>query len=55
VILITLLQSILSVLQPQLFFAEFGLKLPAEVFRQVVFGVVIIGMLLLYGRERIVN
>lgn len=53
VILITLLQSILSVLQPQIFFAEFGLKVPAEVFRQIVFGIVIIGMLLLYGRERL--
>jgi ribose transport system permease protein len=51
VILITLLQSILSVLQPQLFFADLGFKMPAEVFRQVVFGVVIISMLLLYGRE----
>ena len=51
VILITLLQSILSVLQPQVFFAELGLKLPAEVFRQIVFGIVIICMLLLYGRE----
>jgi ribose transport system permease protein len=55
VILITLLQSILSVLQPQIFFAEFGLKVPAEVFRQIVFGMVIIGMLLLYGRERLVR
>jgi ribose transport system permease protein len=53
VILITLLQSILSVLQPQLFFADLGFKMPAEVFRQVVFGVVIISMLLLYGRERL--
>jgi ribose transport system permease protein len=53
VILITLLQSILSVLQPQLFFADLGFKMPAEVFRQVVFGVVIIAMLLLYGRERL--
>jgi ribose transport system permease protein len=52
VVLITLLQSILSVLQPQFWFAEIGLKVPAEVFRQIVFGVVIIGMLLLYGRER---
>lgn len=51
VILITLLQSILSVLQPQLFFADLGFKFSAEVFRQVVFGVVIISMLLLYGRE----
>ena len=53
VILITLLQSILSVIQPQLFFADLGFKMPAEVFRQVVFGVVIIAMLLLYGRERL--
>jgi len=53
VILITLLQSILSVLQPQIWFAEIGLKVPAEVFRQVVFGVVIIGMLLLYGRQQV--
>lgn len=53
VILITLLQSILSVLQPQLFFADMGFKFSADVFRQVVFGVVIIGMLLLYGRERL--
>jgi ribose transport system permease protein len=55
VILITLLQSILSVLQPQIYFAEFGLKVPAEVFRQIAFGMVIIGMLLLYGRERLVR
>jgi len=40
VILITLLQSILSVMQME----EFG--------RQMIYGVVIIGMLLLYGRER---
>jgi ribose transport system permease protein len=53
VILITLLQSILSVIQPQLFFAELGFRVPAEVFRQIVFGVVIIAMLLLYGRERL--
>ena len=53
VILITLLQSILSVLQPQLLIAELGLKVPAEAFRQVVFGVVIIGMLLIYGREKL--
>ncbi|MDC9824931.1 ABC transporter permease [Devosia sp. ZB163] len=39
VILITLLQSILSVMQ----IAEFG--------RQIIYGVVIIGMLLLYGRS----
>jgi ribose transport system permease protein len=41
VILITLLQSILSVMQ----MAEWG--------RQVIYGVVIIGMLLIYGRERL--
>ncbi len=41
VILITLLQSILSVVQ----MPEFG--------RQIVYGVVIIGMLMLYGRERL--
>jgi ribose transport system permease protein len=43
VILITLLQSILSVMQME----EFG--------RQVIYGVVIIGMLLLYGRERLLR
>jgi ribose transport system permease protein len=43
VILITLLQSILSVMQ----IAEFG--------RQIIYGVVIIGMLLLYGRSAKVN
>lgn len=41
VILITLLQSILSVVQ----MPEFG--------RQIIYGVVIIGMLMLYGRERL--
>lgn len=41
VILITLLQSILSVMQ----MAEFG--------RQIIYGVVIIAMLLLYGREKL--
>lgn len=40
VILVTLLQSILSVMQ----IAEFG--------RQIIYGVVIISMLLLYGREK---
>ena len=55
VILITLLQSILSVLQPQQIFAEFGWKVPAESIRQAVFGIVIIGMLLLYARERVVR
>ena len=40
VILITLLQSILSVMQ----IAEFG--------RQIIYGVVIIAMLLLYGRDK---
>jgi ribose transport system permease protein len=53
VILITLLQSILSVVQPQYLLAEIGLKMPAEAIRQEVFGVVIIAMLLLYGRERL--
>ena len=43
VILITLLQSILSVMQ----MPEFG--------RQIIYGVVIIAMLLLYGRERLVR
>lgn len=52
VILITLLQSILSVVQPQHLLAEMGMKIPAESIRQVIFGIVIIAMLLLYGRER---
>jgi len=43
VILITLLQSILSVMQ----IAEFG--------RQIIYGIIIVGMLLLYGREKIVR
>jgi ribose transport system permease protein len=43
VILITLLQSILSVMQME----EFG--------RQVIYGFVIIAMLLLYGRERLMR
>jgi len=43
VILITLLQSILSVMQIE----ESG--------RQVIYGVVIVTMLLLYGRERLVS
>jgi ribose transport system permease protein len=55
VILITLLQSILSVVQPQYMLAEIGLKMPPETIRQVVFGVVIVGMMLLYGRERLVR
>lgn len=55
VILITLLQSILSVLQPQDYFAELGIHLPADVFRQVVFGLVIIVMMMLYGREKVVR
>ena len=55
VILITLLQSILSVVQPQYFLAEIGLKMPAELIRQVVFGIVIVGMMLLYGRERLLR
>jgi ribose transport system permease protein len=52
VILITLLQSILSVVQPQYFLAEIGLAMPPESIRQIVFGIVIVSMLLLYGRER---
>ncbi len=40
VILIALLQSILSVLQPHDYFAQIGVRLPADVFRQVVFGLV---------------
>ncbi|CAB3787645.1 ABC transporter permease [Pararobbsia alpina] len=55
VILITLLQSILSVLQPQDYFAEIGIRLPADVFRQVVFGLVIIVMMMFYGREKVVR
>ena len=43
VILITLLQSILSVMQ----IAEFG--------RQIIYGIIIVVMLLLYGREKIVR
>jgi ribose transport system permease protein len=53
VILITLLQSILSVVQPQYLLAEIGLKMPAEGIRQIVFGIVIVGMMLMYGRERL--
>ena len=53
VILITLLQSILSVIQPQHFLADFGFKVPAESIRQIIFGVVIVGMLMLYGREQL--
>jgi ribose transport system permease protein len=53
VILITLLQSILSVVQPQNFLEDIGVDVPAEAIRQIVFGAVIIGMLLIYGRERL--
>ena len=53
VILITILQSMLSVVQPQKFFAQVGFDLPADTFRQVVFGVVIISMLLIYGRQQL--
>jgi ribose transport system permease protein len=52
VILITLLQSILSVVQPQNIFAQIGITVSAEAVRQIAFGTVIIGMLLLYGREQ---
>jgi ribose transport system permease protein len=55
VILITILQSMLSVVQPQRYFAQLGLDLPADTFRQVVFGMVIIGMLLIYGRQQLVR
>ena len=55
VILITLLQSILSVLQPQQMLAELGWKIPADSVRQMAFGVVIVLMLLLYGREKLVR
>ena len=55
VILITLLQSILSVMQPQHILADIGVQVPAEAVRQAVFGIVIIAMLLLYGRERLVR
>lgn len=53
VILITILQSMLSVVQPQRFFAQIGFDLPADTFRQVVFGLVIIAMLLIYGRQKL--
>ncbi len=52
VVLITLLQSILSVLQPQTILAQMGWKIPADAVRQIAFGIVIIGMLLLYGRDK---
>jgi ribose transport system permease protein len=55
VILITLLQSILSVLQPQTLLAEIGWAIPADSVRQVTFGVIIIGMLLIYGRQQAVR
>ena len=35
--------------------AEIGLKMPPETIRQIVFGVVIVGMLLLYGREKLIR
>ncbi len=35
--------------------ADLGLTMPAESLRQIVFGVVIIGMMLIYGRERLVR
>lgn len=55
VILITILQSMLSVVQPQRYFAQLGLDMPADTFRQVVFGLVIIAMLLLYGRQKLLR
>ena len=51
VILITLLQSILSVVQPQNIFAQLGITVSAEAVQQMAFGTVIVGMLLLYGRS----
>ena len=51
VILITLLQSILSVLQPQSLLAELGWKVSAESVRQIIYGSMIVGMLLIYGRS----
>ena len=45
----------LSVVQPQRYFAQLGVDIPADTFRQVVFGVVIIGMLLIYGRQQLVR
>jgi ribose transport system permease protein len=55
VLLITLLQSILSVVQPQHMLADLGLKVPPESIRQIVFGLVIVGMMLIYGREKAVR
>jgi ribose transport system permease protein len=55
VLLITLLQSILSVVQPQYMLADLGLKVPPESIRQIVFGLVIVGMMLIYGRERLIR
>jgi ribose transport system permease protein len=55
VILITILQSMLSVVQPQRYFAQLGLDMPADTFRQVVFGLVIVAMLLLYGRQKVLR
>lgn len=52
VVLITLLQSILSVLQPQALLAQMGMNIPAESVRQIAFGLVIVLMLLLYGRDK---
>lgn len=50
VILITLLQSILSGVQPQNIFAQVGITVSAEAVQEMALGVVIVGMLLLYGR-----
>lgn len=52
VVLITLLQSILSVLQPQQMLAAIGWKIHPDAIRQVAFGLVIVLMLLLYGRDK---
>jgi ribose transport system permease protein len=55
VILITILQSMLSVVQPQRYFVQLGFDIPADTFRQVVFGLVIIAMLLIYGRQKLLR
>jgi ribose transport system permease protein len=37
----------------QRYFTQLGVDIPADTFPQVVFGVVIIGMLLIYGRQQL--
>jgi ribose transport system permease protein len=43
------------VVQPQYMLADLGLKVPPESIRQIVFGLVIVGMMLIYGRERLIR